>query len=105
MEKIHLTNLQKYVKQIYTRTYCDYIITDHCFSQDCPFQRASEIRTLCTSIFERQHKEMIKILIHLCKKSTDRYHLNILRIITIIYHIHIECELYNLSYTEKKYCS
>ena len=39
-------------------------------------------------------------MIPLCKNSTDRYHLNILRIIVIIYHIYIEYELYNLSYTK-----
>ena len=36
---------------------------------------------------------MKKMLIPLCKYSTDRYHFNILIIITIIYHIYIEFEL------------
>ena len=44
---------------------------------------------------------MRKMLILLCKIFTDRYHLNILRIIAIIYHIYIGCELYNLAYGNK----
>ena len=40
---------------------------------------------------------MRKTFIPLCKKSTDRYHFNILRIITLIYHMYIEYELYNLA--------
>ena len=34
----------------------------------------------------------------LMKKITDRYNLNTLRIIAIIYHIYIKCKLYNLVY-------
>ena len=37
-------------------------------------------------------------MISLCKNSTDRYHLNILSIIDIIYHMYIEYELYLLAY-------
>ena len=43
---------------------------------------------------------MIKMLIPLCVKSTDIYHLNILMIIEIIYHIYIEWELNNLAYNK-----
>ena len=41
---------------------------------------------------------MRKIFIPVCKYLTGRYNLNILRIITLIYHIYIEYELYNLEY-------
>ena len=34
----------------------------------------------------------------MCKNSTDRHHLNILKIIEIIYHMHIEYEFYILAY-------
>ena len=44
---------------------------------------------------------MTKLLIRLCKHSNDRYCLKILRIIAIIYHFYIECELYNLVYMNK----
>ena len=66
MKKKVLTTLQKYVNQIDTRRYGDYKIIDF-FGQDCPFQRATEIRITCTSIFERQHKQTRKILIPLCE--------------------------------------
>ena len=42
-----------------------------------------------------------KILIPLCKNPTDIYHLSTLRIIAIVYHIYIECELYNLEYKKR----
>ena len=53
---------------------------------------------VCDSIFQIQHEVMKKLLITLCKNSNDRYHLSILIIIAIIYHIYIDCELYNLAY-------
>ena len=40
-EKV-LTDLEKYVKQINTRTYGDYTISENHFSQYFPFQRAAE---------------------------------------------------------------
>ena len=55
------------------------------------------MRVICDSIFQIQHLKMKKMLILLCKNSSGRYHLNILRIIAIIYHINIERELYNLA--------
>ena len=58
------------------------------------------MRVICDSIFQRQHKLMTKLLIPLCKHSSDRYHFNILRIVAIIYQIHIESESYNLAYGE-----
>ena len=100
--KTVLTNLHKYVNQIDIVTYGDYTITKIYFGQDCSFQRATEMIITCTSIFERQHKQIGKILIIFCKNSTDRYNLNILRIIKIIYQIFIQCEWYNLAYTKKQ---
>ena len=97
--KIVLTCLEKHMKQIYTRRYSNCTITDTYCCQGCPFQRAINMWIICDSIFGRQHNQIRKILIPLCKKSTYRYHLNILRIVSIVYHIYIECELYNLAYT------
>ena len=59
------------------------------------------MRVICASLFQRQHKQMPKTFIPLYEYSTDRYHLNILRIFTIIYHVYIECKLYNLAYIEQ----
>ena len=79
-----LTGLEKYVKQIYTSRYGDYIITYHYFHHKSPLKRASNIRVICDHIH-----------------FTDRYHFNILRIIAIIYQLYIECELYILAYINK----
>ena len=43
---------------------------------------------------------MVEIFIPLCKNSTNRYPLNILTIITLIYHMYIEYKLYNLSFNK-----
>ena len=94
--------LQKYANKIDTRKYGDYTITENYFSQYNLFQRASEKRIICTIVFERQHRHIGKKLIPFCKKTTYRYHLNILSIIVIIYYVYIECELYNLAYTQNQ---
>ena len=99
MEKNNLAGLIKYVNQIGTRRNDDYTITGNYFCKNCKIQRRSDKRVIYTSLFQMQHKQMTKILIPLCKYSTDRYHLYILIIITIIYHIYIKCELYILAYT------
>ena len=75
------------------------------FCQDIPFQGASNMIKTCDSIFARQHKQTRKILITSCKYSNDRYHLIKLRLITIIYHIYIECEWYNLAYIKNLFWS
>ena len=78
--------------QINTRRYSDYMITDWWFFLNGPIKIASYMRVLRDSIFQRQPKQMTKILIPSCRNSTDIYHLNILRIITIIYQIFIDGE-------------
>ena len=60
------------------------------------------MRVICERLFQTQQLTMKNILIPLCKNTSDRYHFfNILRIIAIVYHIYIECELYNLEYKKR----
>ena len=70
------------------------------FCQDCSYTRGTELILTCSGLFERHYKQMRKIFILLCKNLTDKYHLNISRIITLIYHIFIEYESYNLAYNK-----
>ena len=86
-----LTGLEKYMDQIDTRRYGDYNITD-IFCKDSTIQRATNMIVICESLFHGQHNQMTKILIPLRKYSSNIFHVNILRIITIIYHIYTECE-------------
>ena len=58
------------------------------------------MRPKVSTLSQRQYIQMRFFIIPLCKKSTDRYHLNILRIIPLIYHMFIEYELYNLTYNK-----
>ena len=63
-----LTNLNKYVKQIDTRTYFDYKSTENYYSQDCTFQRATEMKLACTIFFKDNIKRWEKYLFP-CVKS------------------------------------
>ena len=80
---------------MWTKLIQDHIMTTQLILylfQDCPFERGTETRLPYSGLFERQYKQIRKIFIPLCKNSTNRYHLNILRIITPIYHMYIEYE-------------
>ena len=70
------------------------------YSQEFPHTWGTEKILTCSGLSERQYEQMRKRFIPLCKKSIGRYHLNILRIITLIYHMYIEYELYNLTYNK-----
>ena len=43
-----ITNLQKHKNKFFTRTYGDYTMTEHYFSQDCPFKISIEMRATST---------------------------------------------------------
>ena len=64
-------------------------------------ERASDMRLIFKGLFQREHQQIKKLMIPVCKNSTDIYHLNVLIIIAIIYHLYIERELYNLDYINK----
>ena len=86
--------------QINTRTYNSNKIDERCFCDDRIYTRENEMRLTCSGIFDRKYIYMI-FFITLCKKSTGVSFLNILRIITIIYHMYIGYELYNLAYLKR----
>ena len=93
----YLDELPKYVDKMNTRTYNDYTIDGIYLCDYFIYTRVNQMILTCYSLFERQyiHTRKKKTL---CKSSTNRYHFNILRIITFIYHMYIEYELYNLAY-------
>ena len=84
--------------QINANTYNEYKISDLCFHDDRIYKISSDMRVSRQNIFQRQHLTMKKMLISLCKNTSDRYHFNILIIITNIYRIYIESKLYQLEY-------
>ena len=56
------------------------------------------MRATCERIFQAQHVTTKKMVITLCKNTSDRYHCNTLIFIAIVYPIYIESKLYNLEY-------
>ena len=85
-----------------TRTYHDFIIDQSYFKGDLIFTKGNEMIMTCFDLFKRQYKQMKNSFIPLCIESHDRYYFNILRIITIFYHLYIEYEIYNLAYNKNK---
>ena len=53
-----IPSLNKYMKQINTNRYGDYIITYSYFGFDCPFNRGSDMLVICDHIFQKQHQKM-----------------------------------------------
>ena len=64
------------------------------------FTIGKEMRDTCDQLFSGKYMHLMKLFIPLCLKSPDRYYFNILRIITLFYHMYLEYEIYNL--TQKK---
>ena len=56
------------------------------------------MRYSCDKLFRGQYIHLRKLFIPLCLNSPDRHSFNLLRIITLLYNIYIEYEIYNLSY-------
>ena len=98
MEKVFFTHLDKFMNQIDTITCDDYTITNIFLYKYILIKRASYMTVISVHIFQRQNKQMRKMLIPLCNNSTDIYHLNVLRVFNIIYHMYIKCESYYLEY-------
>ena len=48
--------------------------------------------------YSKVNTEKKEIMMPLCKNTSEIYHINILIVINIIYHIYIEIKLYQLAY-------
>ena len=58
----------------------------------------SDMRSVCRELFREQYIQLRTLLIPLCLDSHDRSYFNILRMITILYHMYIEHETYQMAY-------
>ena len=52
--------------------------------------------------YTEKYEKLRTILIPLCLESHDRYYFNILRMITLLYHLYIEHEIYDISQIKNK---
>ena len=57
--KKYLDKLQKYVDQIDTKIYPDYIIDERYFYGDCINIRANEIKITCSALYQKQFLQII----------------------------------------------
>ena len=60
------------------------------------------MRNTCDNIFGKQYIQSRGVFILLCLDSHDIYYLNTLSIITLLYHLYIEHELYERSYLKNR---
>ena len=51
----------------------------------------------CYQLFIGQYKKLVILFIPLCLKSSEKYSLNLLGIVTLLYHMYIDDEIYNLA--------
>ena len=86
------------VNQIDTDIFNDKTFLGLCFQHVKNFKRESDIRVTYENLFKKQHLIITKMLIPFCKNSNERYHLNLMMIISILYNIYIESEVYKLPY-------
>ena len=56
------------------------------------------MRDTCDEIQIKQYKKLRRLLIPLFLDLHDRYYLNILRMITLFYHLYIDHERYSMEY-------
>ena len=59
MEKNIIDGLNCYGKQINTKKYNDYMITDHFWGDDYTFKRSGDTIVTCERTFQAQHPEII----------------------------------------------
>ena len=56
----------------------------------------------CDKIHRKQYNQLNTLFIPLCLESYDRYYFNILRMITLFYHMYIKHEIYVKAYNKKR---
>ena len=62
----------------------------------------SDTRSGCHESFREQYIQLRKFFIPFSLGSHDRYYFNILRMITLLYHMYIEHEIYHTAYKKVK---
>ena len=88
--------------QIDTSLYKDFTINKKYFKDSFIYTLGNEIRDTCDEIHRKQYKQLSTLFITLCIESHDRYYFNILSMITLFYHLHVEHEIYAMSYKNKE---
>ena len=56
------------------------------------------MRDTCDEIYGNKYRQLRDIFVTLCLDSHDRYYFNILRMITILYNLYIDHDIYEWSY-------
>ena len=66
------------------------------------FTLGNDMRDTCDEIYGKKYRQLRDALVPFCIESHDIYYFNILRIITLLYHLYIEHEIYEWSYKKQK---
>ena len=60
------------------------------------YKLGCEMRDTCDETQRKQYKQLMTLFITLCLELHDRYYFNVLRMITIFYHLYVDHTLYDL---------
>ena len=60
------------------------------------------MRDTCDEIHMKQYKKLGTLFIPLCLELHERYYFNILRMITLFYHLYVYHEIYAMVYNKKE---
>ena len=86
--------------QIDTIQYHDFTINERYLNNDFIINLVNDMRDMRAELFRKQYIQLRKFFITFSLKSHDRYCLNILRIITLLYRLYIEHEIYHMAYNK-----
>ena len=84
--------------QIDTRLYHDFKINKIYFKDHFIFKLRNNMRDVCHELFRKQYIQLRTHFIPLCIESHVIYYFNTLRMITILYHLYTEHEIYHMAY-------
>ena len=60
------------------------------------------MRDTCDDIHGKKYRQLVDFSVPLCLESHDIYYFNILRMITLLYNLYIEHEIYDISYHKRR---
>ena len=101
MVKENLNGFESGLSIIDTTTYHNFTIDRKIFMWNCIYNIEKETIYKCDPLFRGNYIQLRSLLITLFIESPARNYFNLLRIITLLYHMYIEYEVYNLAYNTK----
>ena len=78
-----------------------FTINERYFKDSLIFRLVNYIRDVCYELFRKQYIQLRTLFVNFFLESHGRYYFNILRMITILYNLYIDYEIYHMAYNKK----